>query len=295
MYFISWHEPGVISFIWCSEGLGHSHLYLVESKYTVPSSSAAFFPSKRLLKWNCCESFFSHLCHFQFLAQRQLYCNRSRLVYGVWPGRSRYHKMGNSVLFSFWCLWILGTFGYEKRAYLFCWIQRYSTRATLVSMCLWEVWMVIQLIVARLRYVTSYQQLDLEAKRLTEAGLSHMCDIQNKVAVNSDLGLFVDVCTGFNQPPQCRVYRLHFDSNDSNKCPVALPIALVSSTPLGDPPNFPVEVLPELFTYTSSTTGFDHYGILFRTPKALAGGQHPTIVYVYGGPNVQIVRNIYYG
>ncbi|XP_065669799.1 dipeptidyl peptidase 9 isoform X2 [Hydra vulgaris] len=52
----------------------------------------------------------------------------------------------------------------------------------------------------------------------------------------------------------------------------------------------PTSRLPELFRYKNSQ-GYDIYGMLFKPVNCTEGEKYPTMLYVYGGPGVQLVSN----
>ena len=51
---------------------------------------------------------------------------------------------------------------------------------------------------------------------------------------------------------------------------------------------------PELFSY-QSTQGHMVYGMLFSPHDVQVGKKYPTLLFVYGGPQVQLVTNAYKG
>lgn len=53
--------------------------------------------------------------------------------------------------------------------------------------------------------------------------------------------------------------------------------------------------LPVLFTLDSPRTGFRHYAYLFKPRHAKKGYKYPTILYIYAGPEVQLVKNVWMG
>ena len=52
---------------------------------------------------------------------------------------------------------------------------------------------------------------------------------------------------------------------------------------------------PELFTYQSQSSGCQMYGMVYKPTNVEPGKQYPTVVFVYGGPQVQLVTNAYKG
>lgn len=53
--------------------------------------------------------------------------------------------------------------------------------------------------------------------------------------------------------------------------------------------------VPLLYTYNSERTGFVHYAYLFKPANCEPGVRYPTILYIYGGPEIQLVRNCWMG
>jgi len=49
---------------------------------------------------------------------------------------------------------------------------------------------------------------------------------------------------------------------------------------------------PELFEYTS-VSGFAMYGMMYTPTGLSVGKKYPVVLYVYAGPNVQLVTNSY--
>ena len=52
---------------------------------------------------------------------------------------------------------------------------------------------------------------------------------------------------------------------------------------------------PELFTYKHSQTNEDMYGLLYKPHNLEPGKQYPTVLFTYGGPQVQLVTRAYKG
>ena len=52
--------------------------------------------------------------------------------------------------------------------------------------------------------------------------------------------------------------------------------------------------VPELFSYDSDS-GFKMYGMLYRPHDMEPGRRYPTLMFVYGGPQVQLVTNAHKG
>lgn len=54
-------------------------------------------------------------------------------------------------------------------------------------------------------------------------------------------------------------------------------------------------IAPELFTYHSECEGSQMYGMVYKPRCAVPGKLYPTVLFVYGGPQVQLVNNSYKG
>lgn len=50
---------------------------------------------------------------------------------------------------------------------------------------------------------------------------------------------------------------------------------------------------PELFKYTSASSGFTMYGMMYTPPGLNVSQKYPVILYVYAGPHVQLATNSY--
>uniref|UniRef100_A0A671KQG3 dipeptidyl-peptidase IV n=1 Tax=Sinocyclocheilus anshuiensis TaxID=1608454 RepID=A0A671KQG3_9TELE len=121
-------------------------------------------------------------------------------------------------------------------------------------------------------YVVSYEPPG-EIVRLTKPGFSHSCSV-SQVCVH-----YSNVST----PPCVHVYKLTGSDSD----------------PLHKEPEFwascPADyVPPEIFSFPASS-GFRLYGMLYKPHNLKPGKKHPTILFVYGGPQVQLVNNSYKG
>jgi len=151
--------------------------------------------------------------------------------------------------------------------------------------------------------------------------MSHCMDRSQKIWISPGCQYFVDICSSFTQPPMCVVYKIIFP--DSTKLPTAVPIFNVTSRNFIqpaiqsiDPEKMELDLeslkkqahlyeatfvdstkktVPQLFQYQSAHSGKTHFALLFRPLTWKPGVKYATILYVYGGPNVQLVRQMYYG
>uniref|UniRef100_A0A8C1UEZ5 dipeptidyl-peptidase IV n=1 Tax=Cyprinus carpio TaxID=7962 RepID=A0A8C1UEZ5_CYPCA len=125
-------------------------------------------------------------------------------------------------------------------------------------------------------YVVSYESPG-EIVRLTKPGFSHSC------SVSQNFDMFISHYSNVSTPPCVHVYKLMGSDSD----------------PLHKEPEFwascPADyVPPEIFSFPASS-GFQLYGMLYKPHNLKPGKKHPTILFVYGGPQVQLVNNSYKG
>uniref|UniRef100_A0A8C1PZI0 dipeptidyl-peptidase IV n=1 Tax=Cyprinus carpio TaxID=7962 RepID=A0A8C1PZI0_CYPCA len=125
-------------------------------------------------------------------------------------------------------------------------------------------------------YVVSYESPG-EVVKLTKPGFSHSC------SVSQNFDMFISHYSNVSTPPCVHVYKLTGSDSD----------------PLHKEPEFwascPADyVPPEIFSFPASS-GFQLYGMLYKPHNLKPGKKHPTILFVYGGPQVQLVNNSYKG
>uniref|UniRef100_A0A9J7WXE3 dipeptidyl-peptidase IV n=1 Tax=Cyprinus carpio carpio TaxID=630221 RepID=A0A9J7WXE3_CYPCA len=125
-------------------------------------------------------------------------------------------------------------------------------------------------------YVVSYESPG-EVVKLTKPGFSHSC------SVSQNFDMFISHYSNVSTPPCVHVYKLMGSDSD----------------PLHKEPEFwascPADyVPPEIFSFPASS-GFQLYGMLYKPHNLKPGKKHPTILFVYGGPQVQLVNNSYKG
>uniref|UniRef100_A0A7N8X247 dipeptidyl-peptidase IV n=1 Tax=Mastacembelus armatus TaxID=205130 RepID=A0A7N8X247_9TELE len=118
-------------------------------------------------------------------------------------------------------------------------------------------------------YVVSYDSPG-EIVRLTKPGFSHSC------SVSPTFDMFVSHYSSLTTAPCVHIYKLNgLDSNPLHKEPQFWA-------------SFPFEVTPpEIFSFTGKS-GFELYGMLYKPQNLVAGRKHPTVIFVYGGPQVAI-------
>ncbi|KAI8503314.1 dipeptidylpeptidase [Branchiostoma belcheri] len=124
-------------------------------------------------------------------------------------------------------------------------------------------------------YVVSYMDPG-EPVRLTELGYYH------QVWMSQDCSMYVSVFSSVDTGPACMVYRV---ANQASRL-----IAKLLEHPI-----LPVDYHPpELFQYRS-LSGYDHYGYMYKPHNCAPGRKYPTLLFVYGGPQVQLVTNSFKG
>uniref|UniRef100_A0A669CDC5 dipeptidyl-peptidase IV n=1 Tax=Oreochromis niloticus TaxID=8128 RepID=A0A669CDC5_ORENI len=124
-------------------------------------------------------------------------------------------------------------------------------------------------------YVVSYDSPG-EIVRLTKPGFSHSC------SVSQTFDMFISHYSSLTTAPCVHIYKLNgSDSDPLHKEPQFWASMMESSAfPLDGTP-------PEIFSFTGKS-GFELYGMLYKPEKLVPGRKHPTVVFVYGGPQVAI-------
>ncbi|XP_014680809.1 PREDICTED: dipeptidyl peptidase 9-like isoform X2 [Priapulus caudatus] len=129
-------------------------------------------------------------------------------------------------------------------------------------------------------YAVSYDNPS-DIVRLTAEGCSH------HVAMDTSCGVFVTLYSSVTTPAVADVYSIN------------------AATPLSTPPHLlgrimePTGVAPDyqhphLFNFTSQC-GHEVYGMVYRPCALQEGVKYPAVLFVYGGPEVQLVTNSYKG
>lgn len=128
-------------------------------------------------------------------------------------------------------------------------------------------------------YVVSYAN-PTEPVRLTEPGFSH------SVELSSDCTMFVTTYSSVDTPPQSAVCKIEFDLQGV--------LSVSNCCTLMEPPVCPNYRAPELFHFQSSN-GHVMHGMFYRPHNCRPGVRYPTVLFVYGGPQVQLVTNSFKG
>ncbi|CAH1971216.1 unnamed protein product [Acanthoscelides obtectus] len=122
-----------------------------------------------------------------------------------------------------------------------------------------------------------------EVRLLTRPGYSYMVDFDR------DCSMLVTVYSNIQKPPACQVFRVtHADwtVEGVTLTPVGY---LVESTPLSNDC-----YAPDLYTHEISS-GHVLYAMVFKPHNFEPGRKYPTVLNVYGGPEVQLVSNTFKG
>ncbi|CAL1268590.1 unnamed protein product [Larinioides sclopetarius] len=129
-------------------------------------------------------------------------------------------------------------------------------------------------------YVVDTENLH-EPLRLTASGFSH------SVAMNDDCTLFVTIQSSVGQPHFGQVYQICYSPNN--------PFTVQALGYFIEPSALPSSYRqPELFSHRLQS-GHLIYGMLFKPPNMRVGEKYPTVLTIYGGPEVQLVTNSYKG
>uniref|UniRef100_A0AAR2LMH4 dipeptidyl-peptidase IV n=1 Tax=Pygocentrus nattereri TaxID=42514 RepID=A0AAR2LMH4_PYGNA len=131
-------------------------------------------------------------------------------------------------------------------------------------------------------YVASYESPG-DIVRLTKSGFSHSC------SVSQNFDMFISHYSNVSTPPCVHVYKLvGSDSDPLHKEPEFWASMMEAA---GCPADY---VPPEIFSFPAKS-GFELYGMLYKPHNLKPGKKHPAILFVYGGPQVQLVNNSYKG
>ncbi|XP_070178720.1 dipeptidyl peptidase 9-like isoform X2 [Littorina saxatilis] len=128
-------------------------------------------------------------------------------------------------------------------------------------------------------YAVSYAHLH-DPVRLTEPGFSH------SVSMNSDCTMYVTTYSSADTAPLSVVCKVEFDLQGV--------LSVSNCSTLLEPPVCPNYQSPELFGF-QSVNGYQLYGMFCRPHHFRPGVRYPTVLFVYGGPQVQLVTNSFKG
>ncbi|KAK1152553.1 dipeptidyl peptidase 9 isoform X1 [Acipenser oxyrinchus oxyrinchus] len=131
-------------------------------------------------------------------------------------------------------------------------------------------------------YVVSYESPG-DIVRLTKPGFSHSC------SMSQNFDMFISHYSSVSTPPCVHVYRLvGSESNPLHKEPEFWASMMEAA---GCPPDY---IPPEIFDFPGKS-GFQLYGMVYKPHNLQPGRKHPTLQFVYGGPQVQLVNNSFKG
>uniref|UniRef100_H2Z5L8 Dipeptidyl peptidase 9 n=1 Tax=Ciona savignyi TaxID=51511 RepID=H2Z5L8_CIOSA len=117
-----------------------------------------------------------------------------------------------------------------------------------------------------------------EVTRLTQPGYSH------SISMNKDCSMFVSVSSNIGEFFSAKIF-----NNPTHATPPAQLAELLD--PLSDLPEYSP---PELFSFVNSC-GDKIHGLYHKPSNMEAGRRYPTVLYIYGGPHVQLVTNSFKG
>ncbi|XP_023673029.1 dipeptidyl peptidase 8-like isoform X1 [Paramormyrops kingsleyae] len=131
-------------------------------------------------------------------------------------------------------------------------------------------------------YVTSWLR-PVEACRITKAGHSHTCRLSQL------MDMYISRFSSEQNPPCVSLFRLSLEERDFERLQGEFWASLLEY------PACPWDyVPPELFNF-ESRSGQTLHGMFYRPHKLQPGKRHPVVVFVYGGPQVQLVNRRYKG
>uniref|UniRef100_A0A4W6FAZ6 dipeptidyl-peptidase IV n=1 Tax=Lates calcarifer TaxID=8187 RepID=A0A4W6FAZ6_LATCA len=124
-------------------------------------------------------------------------------------------------------------------------------------------------------YVVSYDSPG-DVVRLTKPGFSHSC------SVSQNFDFFVSHYSNVSTPPCVHVYKLTSSEGD--------PLHMVPEfwASMMESPGCPGDYNPpEIFDFPGKS-GFQLYGMVYKPHNLQPGRKHPTVLFVYGGPQLAI-------
>ncbi|CAM9485884.1 unnamed protein product [Lampetra planeri] len=132
-------------------------------------------------------------------------------------------------------------------------------------------------------YVVSYVSPG-EVRRLTQPGFSHICSL------SPDFDLFVTQCSSVARPPAVHLFPLSSPGSGAS--------SHIAPGPWGslmEPPENMQEYKPPVIFNFKSESGPTLFGMLYHPHNLKPGRKYPTVVFVYGGPHVQLVSSSFKG
>ncbi|XP_050177162.1 dipeptidyl peptidase 9 isoform X2 [Myiozetetes cayanensis] len=131
-------------------------------------------------------------------------------------------------------------------------------------------------------YVVSYE-CPGEILRLTTPGFSHSC------SMSQNFDMFISHYSSVSTPPCVHIYKLSGPDDDPlHKQPKFWASMMEAAS---CPPDY---VPPEIFHFRTQSD-VELYGMVYKPHDVQPGKKHPTVLFVYGGPQVQLVNNSFKG
>ncbi|XP_038595974.1 dipeptidyl peptidase 9 isoform X2 [Tachyglossus aculeatus] len=131
-------------------------------------------------------------------------------------------------------------------------------------------------------YVVSYEAAG-EIVRLTTPGFSHSC------SMSQNFDMFVSHYSSVSTPPCVHVYKLSGSDDDALHRQPKFWASMMEAASC--PPDY---VPPEIFHFHTQSD-VELYGMVYKPHNVQPGRKHPTVLFVYGGPQVQLVNNSFKG
>nr|XP_055227314.1 dipeptidyl peptidase 9 isoform X2 [Gorilla gorilla gorilla] len=131
-------------------------------------------------------------------------------------------------------------------------------------------------------YVVSYEVAG-EIVRLTTPGFSHSC------SMSQNFDMFVSHYSSVSTPPCVHVYKLSGPDDDPLHKQPRFWASMMEAASC--PPDY---VPPEIFHF-HTRSDVRLYGMIYKPHALQPGKKHPTVLFVYGGPQVQLVNNSFKG
>ncbi|XP_040846591.1 dipeptidyl peptidase 9 isoform X8 [Ochotona curzoniae] len=131
-------------------------------------------------------------------------------------------------------------------------------------------------------YVVSYEAAG-EIVRLTTPGFSHSC------SVSQNFDMFVSHYSSVSTPPCVHVYKLSGPDHDPLHKQPRFWASMMEAASC--PPDY---IPPEIFHF-HTRSDVRLYGMVYKPHSVQPGRKHPTVLFVYGGPQVQLVNNSFKG
>nr|XP_012624691.1 dipeptidyl peptidase 9 isoform X3 [Microcebus murinus]XP_012624692.1 dipeptidyl peptidase 9 isoform X3 [Microcebus murinus]XP_020139416.1 dipeptidyl peptidase 9 isoform X3 [Microcebus murinus] len=131
-------------------------------------------------------------------------------------------------------------------------------------------------------YVVSYESAG-EIVRLTTPGFSHSC------SMSQNFDMFISHYSSVSTPPCVHVYKLSGPDDDPLHKQPRFWASMMEAASC--PPDY---VPPEIFHF-HTRADVRLYGMIYKPHAVQPGKKHPTVLFVYGGPQVQLVNNSFKG